>query len=83
MMDEVGHKATEDSSTSRAAWKSNKKSGCYWRGHSASQVRLLRESARERASHSTSAREMTEVLRGESSREQWFLERKNCKTGWF
>ena len=32
--DEVGHKAAEDSSTSRTTWKSNKKSGCYWRGHS-------------------------------------------------
>ena len=29
--DEVDHKAAEDSSTSRATWKSNKKSGCYWR----------------------------------------------------
>ena len=25
---------------------------------------------------------MTEVLRGESSREQWFLKRKNYETGW-
>ena len=32
--DEVGHKAAEDPSTSRATWKANKKSGCYWRGHS-------------------------------------------------
>ena len=32
--DEVGRKATEDSSTPRATWKSNKKSGCYWRARS-------------------------------------------------
>ena len=32
--DEVDHKAAEDTSTSRATRKSNKKSGCYWRGDS-------------------------------------------------
>ena len=46
--DEVGHKAAEDSSTSRATWKSNKKSGCYWRGHSILLKLGFRESRQER-----------------------------------
>ena len=49
--DEVGHKAAEDSSTSRATWKSNKKSGCYWRGRLIPLKLGFCESRQEREHH--------------------------------
>ena len=49
--DEVDHKATEDSSTSRTTRKSNKKSGCYWRGYSVLLKCSFRECQHERWHH--------------------------------